>query len=111
MPDFGCSLVLIRTNVVLVWHVIVLVLLAIASLDLLLSRLKNASTRLLGFLVLVRPDARQGNVLLVIELLVKLEIVVVEDDLDDALECVLASVQELLERVADLFKHESRWIE
>ena len=86
-------------------------MLAIASLDLLLCWLKNSSTGLLGFLVLVRPDARQGNVLLVIELLVKLEVVVVEDDLDDALECVLAPVQELLERVADLFKHESGRIE
>ena len=86
-------------------------MLAITSLDLLLCRRKNASPGLLGFLVLVRPDARQGDVLLVIELLVELEVVVVEDDLDDALECVLAPVQELLERVTDFFEHESRRIE
>lgn len=54
--------------------------------------------------------AWQGNILLIVELLVQLEVFVIQDDLDDALKRVLPLVKECFESVRDFFKHERRWV-
>ena len=69
-------------------HLLVLLL---CRFDLLLGWLHDAWL-LLRLLVLGVASAREGHVLLVVQLLVQFEIVVVEDELNDALEGVLASI-------------------
>lgn len=90
LPGFSRSFVLIRTDVVFVSHLLV----SLLWFCLLVGKW-HRSLWLLG----LRSGPRQGNILLVVKLVVQLEVVVVQNDLDDALQGILTSVQKAFESV------------
>ena len=101
LPSLGRRLILVRADVVLVG--LLLVLLLLTPVSVLLGQGHQAWRLRLGGL---RPRAWQRHVLLIVQLLIQFEIIVIEDDLYDALEGVMPLIEELLEGIRDFFKHQ-----
>ena len=105
LPNLCGGLVFIWTDIVLIVAFLLL------PTKFLLRWLQDACGRLRLIRLILRSSPWESHVLLVVKLLIQLEVIIVKNDLNNALQGVLAPVEELFESVADFLQHQSRRVE